>query len=167
MSISAQDFSDGLNAWTDERARRGRRCGPCYCGRGESITPFHDQYFERGIEPAGTVNCSRALRVGAVNQGLEVMLLAAPDNAEDILVPAGATITMTFLQGDAENGSFEDVGPTVCVKAPADGMTAAPCHLLARFPLPNFRKPWLMCNVEFSGAITGGKLDCVLNLMAR
>lgn len=167
MSITAQEFQQGMDAWEADRVSRARRCGPCYCGKGVSFTPFHDQYFERDMEPVGVVNCSQALRVGGTQQSLEVVLLASPGNEEELLIPAGATITLNFLQGDSEDGTFEDVGPTICVKAPADGMKAEPCHIVARFPLPDFDKPWLMTSVEFSGAITGGKCDCVLNLVAR
>lgn len=167
MPISAEDFKSGRDAFEAQRLARARRAGPCYCGAGVSITPFHDQHFGLDLEPVGVVNCPRPLRVGAVNQGLEVMLLASPGNADTLIIPAGSTVTMTFLQGDAEDGTFEDVGPSICVKAPADGMQAEPCHCVCRFPLPNFSKPWLMVSLEFAGAITGGKVDCVLNLMPR
>lgn len=167
MTITAEEFKQGRDAFEAARQARGKRVGPCYCGNGLSITPFHDQYFERDMEPAGTVNCSQALRVGSVQQGLQVMLLASPLNTENLVIPAGSTITVSFLQGDSEDGTFEDVGPTICVKAPAQGMEAEPCHTVCEFPLPAFSKPWLMVSLEFAGAITGGKVDCILNHVAR
>ena len=167
MSITAQEFADGRDAYEKERRERGKRLGPCYHPGGLSFTPFFDQYFERDMEPVGTVACRQPLRVGATQGGLEVMLLASPLNTENVVFPAGSTITISYLQGDSEDGPFEDVGPTVCVKAPLEGMEAGPCHSLVQLPLPNFKKPWLMVNLEFAGAITGGKLDCILNLAAR
>lgn len=159
-------FREDLHAFKDDIVKRGQRSGPRF-----SMTPqpliWHDQVFGRGIEPTGTVNCPQALRVGSTLNSLDVVLVAANENDGPLLIPAGSTITMSFMQGNSEDGAFEAVGPTICIKAPAAGMEVEPDGLVARFPAGNFTKPWLMVSVEFSGAITGGKVDCALSFMPR
>lgn len=167
MSISAQDFQEGRRRFHDALLARASRSGPVYSGGASSFTPWYDQLFDIDIEPVGSVSCVQALRVGATRQSLEVVLLASHANTSPILFPAGSTITVSYMQGESEEGTFEDVGPTICVKAPNNGMEIEPDHVVARFPLPDFAKPWTMVNLEFSGAITGGKLDCALNFIAR
>lgn len=166
MTITAQDYADGLYAFNQELIRKGQGAGPRYMPGGYRI-PWGDQYFEREIEPAGIVNCRQALRVGSTNSALDIFLKANVCNEGTLLIPAGSTITLGLLQGDSEEGTFEDVGPTVCVKAPPAGMEIEPGMMVCRFPIGDFRKPWLMASLEFSGAITGGKMDCCLGFIPR
>lgn len=167
MSITAAEYKEGKDAYEESLRERGKRCGPCYCGNGTSITPFHDQYFDQDFEPVGVVNCKRALRVGHTQQSMQVMVLASPGNEETMQAPAASTVGIKFMQADSEDGTYEEIGPSMCQTAPADGISADPCHMLAHFPVPDMSKPWLMVSLEFSGAITGGKCDCILNLAAR
>lgn len=159
-------FRDDLHKFKDELDQKAKRSGPKFNPAGNAHV-WHDQVFERDIEPVGTINCQQALRVGATHNGLDIALIACNANEEAIVFPAGATITLSLMQADSENGAFEDVGPTICVKAPAEGIEAGPDDLVARFPIGNLGKPWLKVNLEFSGAITGGKVDCALAYMAR
>lgn len=161
MAITAQDFESGRDAYQEAVCRRARRSGPSYSPTGHSIV-WHDQYFGFELEPAGTVNCAHALRVGSTMSQLDVVLVASHENKGPLVFPAGATITLSIAQGDSETGTFEYVGPTVCVKAPAEGMGIEPDDLVCRFPIGDFQKPWLMVSLEFSGPITGGTLDCAL-----
>ncbi len=167
MPISAQEFEQARNEFHDALVERGRGAGPMYTGDPLYLTPWYDQYFDRQIEPAGTVNCRKALRVGATQSALDVVLKAAAGNGGPLLVPAGSTITLALMQGDSESGTFEDVGPTVCVKAPAAGMSVLPGEPACRFAIGDFQKPWLMISLEFSGAITGGKFDACLGFVPR
>lgn len=168
MAISAKDFEEGRQAFASELARRGRGAGPRYCGEGAgSATAWYDQYFGRDFEPAGTVNCPQALRVGSTQAALDVVVKASVGNESELLIPAGSTMTMRFMQGESEKGIFEDVGPSVCIKAPASGLAVEPGMVAFRFPAGNFTKPWLMVSVEFSGAISGGKVDCCLGYVPR
>lgn len=167
MAITAKEFEEGRRLFSRELERRGRGAGPCFAGDGGYAIPWHDQYFERDIEPSGTVNCAQALRVGATQASLFVFVKASAGNDAVLRIPAGATITLALMQGDAERGEFEDVGPTICVKAPAAGMTVEPGMLACRFAIGDFGKPWLMVSLEFSGAITGGTVDCCLGYAAR
>lgn len=159
-------FQDDLQSWKEKLVTSGKRNGPAFEAGGHTLV-WYDQVFERGVDPVGTVNCSQALRVGATHNGLDVALVASNANAGDLLIPAGSTITVSFMQGDKENDTFEDVGPTICMKAPAAGMKIKPDELVMRFPMGNMQKPWAMVNIEFSGAITGGTVDCVLAYMPR
>lgn len=151
---------------------RGKRSGPGYVADDEcKPLIWYDQCFEREIKPAGTVNCAKAQRVGATQNGLDVALVASNANTEDLIVAAGATITFKFLQGDDENGRpgavFEEVGPSICVKAPDAGMTIGQDCLVVKVCPGNFKKPWLKLVLEFEGAITGGTVDAALLYAAR
>lgn len=164
--MSAESFRKDLHDFKDDLTRRGARSGPCFKPDGCNLI-WYDQIFEREIEPAGAVNCSQALRVGATLNSHEVVLVASHGNEGPLVIPAGSTITLNLAQGDYETGTFADVGPTVCVKAPAEGMEIAPDNAVCRFALPDFNKPWLKVSLEFSGAITGGKMDCGLAYVPR
>lgn len=161
-----QGFLASMNAATKYRIEKGKRNGPCYTEAGIPII-WNDQVFDRDIAPTGEVSCKTPLRVGATNGALNVILVGSSANEEEIVVPSGATITLTLQQGDTQDGIFEDVGPSICVKAPDAGMKAGPDELLARFAIGDFRKPWLKVALEFGGVITGGCLDCALAYMPR
>lgn len=166
MPMTAQDYADGLTAFRKEQRRRAQGAGPKYAPGGYRL-PWGDQYFERDFEPAGTVNCGQALRVGATLSALDIFVKANVNNEAPLLIPAGSTITLSLLQSDEEEGTFEDVGPTVCMKAPPAGMEIEPGMMVCRFPVGDFRKPWLAASLEFSGAITGGNVDCCLGFIPR
>lgn len=167
MPLTAAEYEEGRRAHARELRERGRGAGPRYTGDSGYAMPWYDQYFGRGIDPAGAVNCARALRVGGTQSSLDVFVKASIGNEGPLLIPAGSTITLSLMQGDGEEGTFEDVGPTVCVKAPASGLSVEPGMLACRFPIGDFRKPWLMVSLEFSGAITGGTVDCCLGYIPR
>lgn len=167
-AFTAEDFAAHHEAWRESLMNRGACCGPSYSGMdGGAPLIWGDQIFQEGITPSGAVVCSQPLRVGATQNGLDVILVGSHANAAPVVAPAGATATLTLMQGDSESGPFEAIGPTYCAKAPAEGIKADPCHLFIRFPLGNFSKPWLKVKLEFAGAITGGRLDCALSYAAR
>lgn len=163
MPGTAQDFETGMNEYRKQLYKRSRAAGPSYCGDGKSKpTIWHDQKFASGIEPVGIVNCPQALSVGRTLSNLEVVLIASASNDNPVQISSGSTITFSFMQGDAEQGVFEDVGPTICIKAPLAGKTVKPGEVIARVTVGDFARGWLMVNLEFSGAITGGTADCIL-----
>lgn len=166
MAITAQDWLKGRDDAQREIARRAARSGPRYQSRG-TFTPWHDQFFAREITPSGTVNCPQALRVGATLQSLQVTLVASHANEQDLILPDGASITLNLLQGDQEKGTFEDVGPTACIKVPAGGKAIPPDGIIYSFALTDFNKPWLMVSLDFDGAITGGLVDVSLTFQPR
>lgn len=154
------------------RADRDRRetClrnGPVYSPDGGAPGLFFDQFFEKEISPSGTITLKTPLRVGATRNGLDVILVASHRNAANLAIAASATITLTTLQGDRPDGTFEEVGPAICVTAPTGGISVEPDMLAARFAIGNFKKPWLKIKLVFAGAFAGGKLDCALGYAAR
>lgn len=149
------------------RLKSGLRSGPCYHDPEGAPLVFFDQVFGRALEPAGNVDCKAPLRVGQTQNGLDVILVASHANAGPIRVAAGATITLTLKQGEKPDGEFVEVGPTICVKAPEQGIEAEPDHLVARFALGNFSQPWLKVSLDFAGTISGGSIDCALGYIAR
>lgn len=151
----------------EEVINSGRSCGPMYSeNHGGAPLKWYDQCFERGFAPAGTVNCSQALRVGATQQGLSIILAASHANTAPVVAAAGGTITLTLYQGDTQDGTFEEVGPTICQTSPPEGIQAEPCMEFARFAIGNFKKPWLKVKFDFTSC-SGGKLDCALHYEAR
>lgn len=168
MAISADDFKSGIDAFHRDLDDKAKGVGPSYVGDGKfKPTVWHNQKFASRIEPLGTVNCPQALSVGRTLNALDVMLIASATNESPVLFPAGSTITMTFLQSDEEEGVYEEVGPTICVMAPASGKSAEAGEIIARFPMEDFSKPWLMVTLEFSGSISGGLCDCILSYTPR
>lgn len=159
---SPEDFLQAQNAAKRHLVEKGRGAGFAYSPHGNPAIIYH-QLFEAGIEPSGSCECSKALAVGSTGGALSVVLVAAPDTEDAVTAAAGATITASFLQGDSPEGEFEEVGPTICVTAPTGGMSAEAGGLLCRFHPGNFAKGWLKVNLEFSGTISGGNLDCALS----
>lgn len=166
MTLTAEEFLEGRQALERSLRESGRNVGPCYMENGH-VPAWHDQYFERGMEPAGSVNCRHALRVGSTNSALDVVLQASPQNAGPLICAAGASITVTYMQADTEDGVYEAVGPSQCITAPASGMEVAPGEILWRFSIGNSARPWLMVNLDFAGTFTGGKADCLLDYNPR
>lgn len=166
-TVSAEDFERLAKEAAEARVRDSLRHGPCYSDGESAPLVWYDQVFERGITPAGSVACKHPLRVGATQNSLDVILVASHANKGNLAAASGATITMTMQQGDDPEGTFTDVGPSICVTAPAEGISAEPDHTLARFPLGNFQKPWLKIKLVFTGSITGGTCDAALSYTAR
>lgn len=166
--LTGPEWLEGRDAAWHEARRRTARSGPVYHGNtSQSFVPWYDQFFDREISPAGTVNCAQALRVGSTQKALMVTLVASHANTGKLTLAAGATITLNLLQGDAEDGAFEDVAPTTCITVPAGGKEVWPDQEIYTFPLNDFRKPWLMVSLDFDGAIAGGTLDVALTYAAR
>lgn len=162
---------DDFERLAEESAKRRReaamRHGPCYSPGESAPLVWHDQVFEREIAPSGSITCKNALRVGSTRNALDIILVGSHSNTADLMAASGATITLTLLQADDPEGTFLEVGPTICVKAPTEGIRAEPDHTLARFSIGNFTKPWLKAKLDFSGTISGGKCDCALSYVAR
>lgn len=165
--MTQEEFEQMREEAKKRNLETGQRHGPCYSEGESAPLVWYDQVFEREIAPSGSVTCKRALRVGNTQNGLDVILIASHKNSAKLQAASGSTITVTLLQSDAEDGTFSEVGPTICVKAPAEGIAAEPDHLFARFPIGNFSKPWLKVKLEFAGTISGGKCDCALSYVAR
>lgn len=160
-------FMVSLRAAKKARLQEGLTCGPMYCEGEPQPGKWFDQAFARGITPAGTVNCPTALRVGATQNALDVLLIASHANTGQITVNAGATITASFLQSDSQDGTFEEIGPSICAKAPAQGIAVDPCKTVFRIPIGNFSKPWLKVKLVFAGSISGGTMDVLLGYVPR
>lgn len=167
MPMSGSEFLEGARAARSERLRAGRRNGPSYCGDNPRPLIWHDQVFGRELAPAGDLECPEALRVGATQNSLDVAIVASHANAGPLSVPEGASLTVIPLQGDTAEGGFAEVGPSVCVTAPAGGLTVEPDMLLARFALGGMQKPWCKVKLSIDGAITGGLIDVALAYTAR
>lgn len=165
--ITQAEFEEMHEEALKRNLESGFRHGPCYSEGESAPLVWHDQLFEREISPAGSLTCKRALRVGSTQNALDIILVASHQNSAKLQAAAGATVTVTLLQSDSEDGTFAEVGPTICVKAPTEGIAAEPDHLFARFPAGNFQKPWLKVKLEFAGTISGGKCDCALSYVAR
>lgn len=163
-AAAPQDFLKSLRKAKQERIRSGLAAGPSY-GSGPLI--WFDQVFVRDVELAGTIESEFALRVGATQNSLDVAIVANDLNKADLSIPAAATLTLTLLQGDEADGEFEEVGPTICVTAPASGISAAPGCLVARFALGNMCKPWCKVKLVVVGECTGGTVDIGLAYKAR
>ena len=153
-------------SWLDRR-RQAERGGPRYNDPESDPLVWYDQCFERELTPAGLVACERALRVGSTQNGLDLLLIASHKNEGPVTAAPGATVTLICQQADEEDGEFEAVGPSYCVTAPGEGITAEPDSLFVRIPIGNFRKPWLKVRLEFAGSISGGLLDAALSHVAR
>lgn len=160
----ASQFYEDMLKFKADRIGMARTGGPAY---GDQPLIWFDQIFEWGLTPAGEVDCCQPLRVGATQNSLDVVLRASNANEGPVEIPAGSTITLTLSQAERVDGDFEEVGPTICVKAPDGGMSCQPNELCARFALGNFTKPWLKVKLEFSGAISGGTMDCGLAYAPR
>lgn len=152
--------------WNELR-KRGLRGGPEYQDNESAPLVWYDQVFQREIEPAGAVACEKALLVGATQNGLDVILVGSHSNAGDIVIPAGATITLKTLISEDPAGPFVANGPSLCATSPAGGIKCGPDQLAIRFAIGNFKKQWLKISLEFSGEIGGGKVDAALSLAAR
>lgn len=161
---SGQDFMKALRNAKRERVRSGLAAGPSY--RGGPLMWF-DQAFARDAALSGTIESEYALRVGATQNSLDVSIVASQLNAADLVIPAGATLTLTLLQGDSADGEFAEVGPAICATAPADGITAGPGELVFRFALGNMCKPWAKVKLVVAGECGPGTVDVGLTYVAR
>lgn len=162
-AMTGSEILDGIRAAKEERLRQGLRSGPVY---GEAPLVWHDQVFGREETPAGTISCKQALRVGAMQNSLDVLVVASHKNGTKPLVVAkGGSLTLTLLQADAVDGKFEEVGPTVCVTANEATNVESDC-LVARFAIGNMTKPWAKVKLDVSG-VTGGLIDVALGYVAR
>lgn len=163
-AMNSLEFLETARAAKEERLRQGLRSGPVY---GEAPLVWYDQVFGREISPAGEVECAQALRVGSTQNALDVIFVASHANEGVLKVAEGTTITVIMLEGDKPGGEFTEVGPSICVKAPAGGLEVEPDCLVARFALGNMNKPWAKCRVKIEGGITGGTVDVALGYVAR
>lgn len=167
QTVTVEDYERLQAESARKRREASLRHGPCYSEGESAPLVWYDQVFQREITPASTVTCTDALRVGSTQNGLDILLVASHSNSADLMAAAGATVTLTLMQADDPDGTFAEVGPTICVKAPTEGIRAEPDHTFARFPVGNFTKPWLKVKLDFAGTITGGKCDCALSYVAR
>lgn len=171
--MDKKEFEAALHEYKDDLPKRGLRSGPVYGGDGGNAPAlWHDNIFERGIEPSGEVECATALQAGRNANGLNIVLIASHANEEPLVVPAGATVTLKFEQSAKEDGPYEAVGPTICWEAPAGGIKVDPDGLLLEVAAPQREKrlgaaPWLKLKCGFSGSITGGKVDAALAYVPR
>jgi len=167
MALNGKEFLEGARAAKEERLRMGLRSGPMYCGDQPRPLIWHDQVFGRELETSGTVEGENALRVGATQNGLDVVIVASHANTGPLTVAEGASFTVIMLEADAADGTFEEVGPSVCVTAPAGGLEVDPDMLVARFAVGNMRKPWAKVKVTVNGTVGGGLMDVALAYTAR
>lgn len=162
----ARAYISQQNAARKERIRQGLTEAFSYSENGQT-TLWFDQVFDYDIVPEDTVVCETPLQVGSHQGSLFVVLNASRDNAEPLEFPEDATIAFSFLTAKTEDGEYSDIAPTVCVKAPKDGMSYEPGETITRVMLPNFPLPWCKLKLEFSGEITGGTIIAGLGYAAR
>lgn len=162
--MSSRDFMKALRDAKKERVRSSLAAGPSY--RGGPLMWF-DQAFARDVALSGTIESECALRAGATQNSLDVSIVASHLNESDLIIPAGATLTLTLLQGDSADGEFAEVGPSICATAPADGITAGPGELVFRFALGNMRRPWAKVRLVVAGECGPGTVDIGLAYKAR
>lgn len=160
--ITGPEFLEGMRAAKEDRLRQGLRSGPVY---GEAPLVWYDQVFGREETPTGTIECRQALRVGATQNSLDVLVVASHQNKKPLVVAKNATLTLSLLQGDTVDGTFEEVGPTVCVTC-REAANVEPDCLVARFALGNMTKPWAKVKAAVTG-VTGGLVDVALGYVAR
>ena len=163
-SLTGQEFLESSRLAASERIRYGAGAGPSY-NKGPLI--WGDQRFGWEMTPTGTVEPPTALRVGATQNGLDVVVIASHSNADDLTISAGCKLTLELMHGDTADGEFEEVGPSVCITAPAEGLTIGRDELIARFALGNMVKPWAKVKLTVDGTISGGKIDIALGYVAR
>ena len=166
-AITGKEFLEASRAAKDELLNAALSSGPVYQGKSPVPLVWWDQYFVRNVTPSGTVESAEALRVGATQSWLDVVVVANHANTGALTVPSGATMKLELLQSDTADGTFEAVGPAVTIAAPADGITAEPDRQVARFVVGNTVKPWVKAKLTITGSITGGKIDLGLALMPR
>jgi len=167
MPMTGQEFLEGAREAKRERVRQGLRSGPIYAGDNAQPIIWYDQVFGREITPTGTVECEHSLRVGATQSSLDVVIVASHANTDPLTVAEGAMLEIVLMQADEADGTFEEVGPSVCVTAPLGGMEIDPDMLVARFAVGNMTKPWCKVKLSVQGDITGGLVDVALAYMAR
>lgn len=167
MAMTGKEFLEAARTAREERLKSGLRNGPTYNGDNGRPLIWFDQAFAREAAPAGEIECPEALRVGATQNGLDVALVASHANAGALTVAAGTTLTLVLLEGDGPDADFEEVGPSVCVTAPAEGISVEPDMLVARFAIGNMRKPWCRVRLKIEGDVSGGTLDVTLAYAAR
>lgn len=167
QTMDIREFDKLRRDSLENRRRNTRTAGIAWEDPESAPLKWYDQAFDREITPAGTVSCAQALRAGSTQNALDVILVANINNEGPLTAAAGATVTFTFQQADERDGEYTEVGPTICVRAPNDGISADPGMTFFRAPAGNFRKPWLRVKLAFDGTITGGTLDCFLSYAAR
>lgn len=161
----APDFTAESRKAYRDRIKQGASAGPTY--NPGNVSLWADQIFEYDITPSGSVTCENVLRAGATSQALSCALVASMDNAGTLTVPKNGTITFEFEISETEDGTFQNIGPTICLTAPEGGMTAKPGDTLCRVALPDFPLPWLKLKLTFTGSISGGTLAAGLAYAAR
>lgn len=164
MAITGKDYLEGRRQAAEERVRFGLASGPAF---GNMPLVWGDQLFGWELVPTGTLEPETALRVGATQNGLDVLLVASHSNEGDLTVSAGCKLTLELMHGDTADAKFEEVGPSVCITAPAEGLTIGRDELIARFALGNMVKPWAKVKLTVDGTISGGKIDIALGYVAR
>ena len=164
MAITGKDYLDGRRQAAEERMRFGLASGPSY---GNTPLVWGDQLFGFELPPTGTMEPPTALRVGATQNGLDVILVASHSNEGDLTVSAGCKMTLDLMHCDTPDGEFTEVGPSVCITAPAEGLTIGRDELIARFALGNMVKPWAKVKLTIDGTISGGNIDIALGYVAR
>ena len=166
-SVSADFFLEKLREAKTARVEAG--AGPSVMYRGDNPSPlvWFDQAFGIKLDPVGTFTCPLALRVGATQSSLDVVVVANHQNEDNLTVPAGTTITVTLLQSDTADGMFEASGASMTMTVPDDGMMVEADSQVARFYVGNMTKAWAKVKVKIEGAITGGTIDVGLAYMPR
>ena len=166
-ATASADFWDAYRAAKKVRQRSGLSSGPVYQGDKPAPIVWFDQIFEQEAEPTGTVQCSKALRVGSTQNQLDVVVVASHGNASKLSCPDGGTISVTMYQSASADGEFEACGPVITATIPSGGLSVDPDGLVVRIPVGNMTKPWLKPSVTFTGVFSGGTVDVALSFMPR
>lgn len=165
--MSLKEFDAKLAESYQNRTRISQRGGPVYHDPESDPLIWYDQVLERELTPTGSLVCTHTMRVGKTQNALDFILVGSNQNTGKVTAAKGATITIKTLQSDTEDGTYEAVGPSLCVTAPNEGISAEKNALFCRVAIGNFHKPWLKISLEFTGVITGGTLDAALGYVPR
>lgn len=144
----------------------GKSLGPCYT-QGGNTSLWYDQIFGADIAPSGTKSLPIPLRVGSHSGGLYAALNVMANATAPCKFSEGATVTFKFKMAKDEAGPYSAVGPTICMTAPSGGIDVEPGETAFRVALPDFPQPYVLCELVFSGTISGANLICGLGLAAR
>lgn len=165
MSMTTREFLDLRRQAALERIDAGRDPGPMF----GNVRPllWYDQFFGVGLTLAGAVDCPAALRVGAVQNALDAVVVAHHNNTKPLSIAEGTTVAFTLLEGDSPDGPFVETAPSYCISALADGLRADPGSLLFRFPIGNMTRPWCKVRLVIDGTVSGGVADVALAYRPR
>lgn len=158
---TAKEMLEGYRAAHEHRIAQGLGPGPAYRGGNEKAPLiWFDQFFAQSLEPTGTIACAQfePLRVGATQSSIDLVIVASHSNTTNLVMPAGASITVELWQADTPDGTLERSGYSVTVTS-ADAREIEPDCELCRVYIGNMTKAYCVPKIKFTGTYAGGTVD--------